>query len=118
LIGRDSRVRRSEISGVTIYWSDDAPRRMANLSFRTGRWEEPFTKTGVNHLIEHLAMFGVGRVPYAANAYVDHVRTAFHAQADEDELVRHIADISRMFSNLPFERLQDEARILRTESVN
>jgi zinc protease len=87
---------------------------MADLSFRSGRSDEPFTQAGISHLIEHLAMYGIGRVPYPANAYVDHMRTAFHASASDDELVRHFGALTGQFAALPLARLADEARILRT----
>jgi zinc protease len=118
LIGRGTTVRRGEIDGVTVFWSDTAPRRMADLSFRSGRADEAFTLAGISHLIEHLAMYGIGRVPYQANAYVDHVRTAFHASASDDELVGHFRALTGRLASLPLARLPDEARILRTESVN
>jgi hypothetical protein len=116
-IGRDTTVMRSVVDRVTVYWAADTPRRIGNLNFRTGRADETFAETGINHLVEHLTMYGIGRPAYPVNASVDHIRTMFHANAREAEVVTFLGDVGTRLHELPVERVADEARILRTESM-
>lgn len=111
------RIERLEIDGVTVYWAPQAPRSMAALQFRSGRTDEPFAQMGVSHLVEHLALYPMGRRPYATNGFVDHVRTVFHASGRPDEVGAHLTEVAGHLAALPTDRLADESRILRTEAM-
>lgn len=111
------RIERLEIDGVTVYWAPEASRSMAAIQFRSGRADEPFAQMGVSHLVEHLALYPIGRRPYATNGYVDHVRTVFHATGRPDEVGTHLTQVTEHLGALPTDRLADESRILRTEAM-
>lgn len=110
-------IERLEVDGVTVYWAPTAPRSMAALQFRSGRSDEPFAVMGISHLVEHLALYPIGRRPYATNGFVDHVRTVFHATGRPDEVAAHLTEVAGHLSALPTDRLNDESRILRTEAM-
>ena len=111
------RIERLEIDGVTVYWAPQAPRSMAALQFRSGRSDEPFAQMGVSHLVEHLALYPIGRRPFHTNGFVDHVRTVFHANGRPDEVGAHLTEVAGHLAALPTDRLADESRILRTEAM-
>jgi len=90
---------------------------MGALLFRSGRADEPFPSMGISHLVEHLALFGIGRQAYSHNGFVDHQRTVFHAVGNDAELVDFFGQVTRGLHALPLERAADEARILRTEAM-
>jgi zinc protease len=110
------RVRRDVVDGVTVYWTPDAARRIGSIQFRIGRADERFTTTGVTHLVEHLSMFPLGRQPYGHNGFVEHVRTVFHANGSDAEVVGFLGAITDHLSALPVDRLEPEGRVLRTEA--
>ena len=110
------RIEQTTIDGVRVFWTPDATRTIGSLQFRTGRGDEPFAKMGVTHLVEHLALFPIGRKPYEPNGFVDHVRTVFHARGSVDEVSGFLGELTHNLAHLPLERLPNESRILRTEA--
>lgn len=110
------RIRQTTIDGVRVFWTPDADRVIGSLQFRTGRGDEPFAKMGISHLVEHLALFPIGRKPYDPNGFVDHVRTVFHAHGTVEEVRDFLGEIGHNLANLPLDRAPDESRILRTEA--
>jgi hypothetical protein len=112
------RIRRDVVDGVTVFWTPDAPRRVSSLQFRVGRSDELPTTGGISHVVEHLAMFGLGRRAYFTNGMVDHIRTSFFAQGSEPEVAAFLTDLSGQLASPPLERLETELRVLRTESAS
>ena len=112
------RIQRLEIDGVTVYWAPDAPRSVGALQFRSGRADEPFPMMGISHLVEHLALYPIGRRPYATNGFVDHVRTVFHVTGEAHEVGTYLSEVAGHLHDLPLTRLADESRILRTEAMS
>jgi hypothetical protein len=113
-------VRSGEIDGVRVRWASsgsvDGPFR-ACLLFRVGRADETLATGGITHLIEHLALFGVGRPCYGFNGCVEPGRTSFVVSGDEAEVSDHLAAVTTALGRLPFERLATEVRVLRTEAA-
>jgi hypothetical protein len=110
-------VQRTEIDGVPVFHLPEARRSTVALQFRVGRSDEPFPAMGVTHVVEHLAMFRLRPHPYRANAFVDNIRTVFHADGSPDELRSFLHGIVGALGDLPLDRLADETRILRTEAM-
>jgi hypothetical protein len=109
---------RLEIDGVPVFHLPDARRPTIALQFRVGRSDEPFPRMGITHVVEHLALFKLGRRRHPANGFVDNIRTVFHASGTEDELVDYVHGVVAGLTDLPLDRLADEARILRTEALH
>jgi predicted Zn-dependent peptidase len=111
-------VERTEIDGVPVFWAPVAPRLTAALLFRVGRADETVITGGVSHLVEHLALasFGVD-TRYGVNGFVDATRTAFVATGQPAEIVAFLAQVCERLADLPVERLDQEARVLRTEAA-
>jgi zinc protease len=114
----DPLFTRLEIEGIPAFVTANAPRYAGLLLFRTGRADEPLRHTGLSHLVEHLALFHLGaHQPYAFNGWVGSLFTCFHATGTPDEVGTFLNAVAKGLRSLPLERLQDEARVLRTEAA-
>jgi zinc protease len=108
---------RAEIDGVPVYWAEVPGPFGAALMFRVGRSDEPFGCLGVSHLVEHLALYGIGRPAYMHNGFVDLTRTVFYASGSREEVAGFLREVCAALGALPLDRLEDERRVLRTEAA-
>ena len=107
----------TEVDGVPVFWADlgEAHDTLC-LLFRVGQADERFTRIGLTHLVEHLALNTVGPQPYSWNGFVDLTFCGFHATGQPDELVDFAARVCAALRALPPDRLEHETRVLRTEA--
>jgi len=111
-------VQRSVRDGIPVYWVPRAPRLTGALMFRAGRCDETAMTGGVSHLVEHLALFGLGaNQPYSFNGRVDGVRTVFHATGTPEEVSAFMRRTCHALADLPLQRVAAEGRVLRTEAA-
>ncbi len=110
-------VRRTEVDGVPVFYIDAGPRTHASIAFRVGRADEPFTKVGISHVVEHLAIHQLGDRAYPINGSVDHVITGFFAAGEADESAAYVQDIVGALGALETDRLPVELRVLRSEAA-
>jgi hypothetical protein len=114
----DPPYQRIEIEGIPAFVAHDAIRYVGSLLFRTGRADEPLRHAGLSHLVEHLALFGLGpHQPYAFNGWVGALLTCFYATGSPDEVGGFLNAVAKSLRELPLARLKDEARVLRTEAM-
>jgi zinc protease len=107
---------RTEVDGVPAYWAEsDDDERGVFLTFRVGVADEQLAFRGITHVVEHLAMYSVGGPVHASNGQVDAVTTVFGTLGDTD-IAGFVTGICRALRALPFERLEVENQILRTEA--
>jgi hypothetical protein len=110
-------VERRLVGGVPVFVVDGpAPARCA-ISFRVGRSDETLPRAGITHLVEHLALFGIGEVQYAYNGFVDNLRTVFHAEGSEQECVDFLGAVTGSLGDLPEARVVREREILAAEAA-
>ena len=111
-------LQTTEIDGVPTFWGDigEAEDTLC-LMFRVGHSDESFTRVGLTHLVEHLALNTVGQQPYAWNGFVDLTMCGFYATGRPDELVDFVARVCHALQALPADRLERETRVLRTEAA-
>lgn len=110
-------MERIEISGVPGFWVQQEEPSVAALMFRVGRADETLATGGLTHIVEHLALFGVGRVPYSYNGFVDRLRTVFYAGGTQAEVTDFVRLVAQQLGALPLDRLPTELRVLRTEAA-
>lgn len=110
------RVRRDDIDGVPVFWTP-ASRCTGALHFRVGVSDETAATRGITHLLEHIALHGVGQRAFPVNGAVDHIRTVFVAQGTGDEVSGFLREVCVSLSALPLDRLAVERRILQTEGA-
>ncbi|MDQ1304888.1 MAG: zinc protease [Actinomycetota bacterium] len=89
----------------------------AGLVLRVGSADEPLVVSGVTHLLEHLALFGVTRPDEHANGQVDQTITSFHRSGNEAEISGFLNTLTRQLTQPPLHRLADERRVLETEAA-
>src|SRR6478609_1346229 len=105
-----------EIDGVRGIWvPSDGPMAVA-LMFGVGFNDEPLPKRGINHLIEHLSLFGLDHRRLDFNGHTTPTVTAFTASGSAEEVQAVLDHACRSLHRLPADRIDHECRVLRTEA--
>jgi zinc protease len=108
-------IQRTEVDGVTTLWMDEPGPMVAALCFRVGRSDEPTPMGGISHIVEHLALSGLGIQDYDHNGFVEGHQTVFTSVGRPDEIKDFLESVAHGLVNLPTDRLLMERRILREE---
>lgn len=114
---------RTEVDGVPVYWSahpedtGDEDLR-AGLVFRVGQADEPLARRGITHLIEHLALHGIGQPLDHVNGEVDATTTTFYRRGSAEQVTAFLGSVCAALRDLPFERTAAEVQVLRTEAAS
>lgn len=109
--------RTEQVDGVPVVVVEAAGPSRCALIFRVGRADETLPTSGITHLVEHLAMHAVGRTRYDTNAFVDPLRTVFHATGTPEQLTSFLQTVTGALAELPLHRLDGERRIVQTEAA-
>ncbi|MFF4212547.1 insulinase family protein [Streptomyces sp. NPDC001796] len=108
-------IHPTEVDGIpTLFAHATGPMR-AGLVFRVGVADETLARTGVTHLVEHLALHRQGLADYHFNGATKAAFTHFHVEGAENEVVAYLQGVCASLTDLPMERLETEKEILRTE---
>ncbi|WP_141955338.1 peptidase M16 family protein [Actinoallomurus bryophytorum] len=108
---------RTEVDGVPAYWAEgDEDQRRVYLAFRVGLADEQLAWRGITHLVEHLAMHAVGGPIHDSNGQVGAVTTVFAAHGADTGTADFVTGVCRALRALPFDRLERENQVLRTEA--
>lgn len=110
-------VVRSEVDGLPVF-SVDGPRPFtAHLVFRVGMYDENIRDRGITHLVEHLALHALRDTEINFNGSVGTHLTTFVAQGHPDEVGEFLRRVARSIHQLPLDRLDVEANVLRREEA-
>ncbi|PZG02389.1 insulinase family protein [Micromonospora deserti] len=108
-------IQHLDVDGVpTLLARTGGPMR-AGLTFRVGTADEPLARSGITHLLEHLALAPIGLSDYHFNGATAPVFTTFHTQGPEQDIARFLTAVCGNLHRLPMDRLEVEKGILRTE---
>ncbi|MFP5369759.1 MAG: insulinase family protein, partial [Actinomycetes bacterium] len=88
----------------------------AGLVFGVGQSHESLPTRGVTHLVEHLALAGIGEQHVAFNGTAELVATSFLVRGSAAEAAEFLSGVAASLLRLPLERLPREVRILETEA--
>lgn len=110
-------VRLTETDGIPTLFAQAAGPMRAGLVFRVGIADETLARTGITHLVEHLALHRQGLADYHFNGATKAAFTHFHVEGAEHEVVAYLQGVCDSLTALPMERLETEKEILRTEEV-
>jgi hypothetical protein len=110
-------IERVLVDGIPVFVVDGPPPARCGLMFRVGRADETLPRAGISHLVEHLALFGIGDVHHTFNGFVDGLRTVFHAEGTEAECVEFLRAVTGSLGNLPSARVARERDILSAEAA-
>ncbi len=106
---------RGELSGLPFFAKPEPGPLVGALLFRVGRSDEPVTKMGITHLVEHLLMPPSTSLAVDANGTVDGLYTSIWASGDEHDVRQFLEGVVARVHALPVERLDVERRILGAE---
>lgn len=110
-------IHATEVDGIpTLFAYATGPMR-AGLVFRVGVADETLARSGITHLVEHLALHRQGLADYHFNGATKGAFTHFHAEGAEHEIVAYLEGVCASLTDLPMERLETEKEILRTEEA-
>lgn len=105
-----------EIDGVRTVWLEAPGPLRAGLNLRVGVADETLPQRGITHLLEHLALFGIGRPGDHSNGQVSASLAMFLTVGDE-QVVPFFDQVTRQFHELPLARLEDERQVMQAESA-
>ncbi|MBB2946690.1 hypothetical protein FB565_006458 [Actinoplanes lutulentus] len=108
-------IQQFAIDGIpALFTPTDGPTH-AGLAFRVGTADEPLSRRGITHLIEHLALYSLGVADYHYNGATGDEITYFHLQGSAPDVVAFLNGVCESLRDLPMHRLPVEKEILRTE---
>ncbi|MEV6524011.1 insulinase family protein [Longispora sp. NPDC051575] len=110
-------IHETEVDGVPTLLAPISGPMQAGLFFRVGTADETLARSGVTHLVEHLALHRHGQTDYHFNGTTGGVVTHFHMQGSESDIVAYLTGVCESLTDLPVERLETEKEILRTEAA-
>ncbi|MGV9990902.1 insulinase family protein [Streptomyces sp. NPDC003374] len=110
-----SAVHHTQVDGIPTLFAHAAGPLRAGLVFRVGVADETLARSGVTHLVEHLALHRQGLADYHFNGATKAAFTHFHVEGAEHEVVAYLTGVCASLADLPMERLETEKEILRTE---
>jgi len=112
----NNRMALAHVDGVPVVWSALEGPVHARLTFRVGTCDEALTQRGITHIVEHLALSGLGSQAYQYNGQVTSTLTTFMALGSPEQVVAFLSHVCRSIHDLPVGRFNDEVRILQVES--
>ena len=110
----DVPVERRDVDGVPAFFAEGPAPMSAGLVFRVGQADERLVERGLTHLVEHLALAPLADVRMS-NGTVAMTTTSFDVRGEPEEVRDFINGVVRSLAGLPFDRLDVERRVLRTE---
>lgn len=109
-------IQQTELSGIPTLLAPATGPARAGITFRVGYADEPLARSGITHLIEHLALHGLGLTDYHHNGMTAPDVTSFFSQGSPDSVSNHLEQVCRALTELPLDRASVEADVLRTEA--
>lgn len=111
-------IKETEVCGIrTLIAPSDGP-LTAGLVFRVGCADEPLSRRGLTHLVEHLALHRHGMIEHDANAATGVTTTHFFTSGSEQAVVSYLTSVCDSLRDLPMARVATEKTILRTEQAS
>lgn len=109
--------RRGVVDGVPVFWVDGGtPLLTACLLFRAGQADEPLSRRGYLHLLEHLALHDLKAAPQLEyNGSVGAIFTTFTIRGPATDVTEWLAELTRRLGRPDDEALGHEARVLAQE---
>ncbi|MFI6266184.1 M16 family metallopeptidase [Micromonospora sp. NPDC051006] len=108
-------IQELDVDGVPTLLAPTAGPMRAGLTFRVGTADETLARSGITHLVEHLALAPLGLADYHFNGATAPVATSFHLQGSEQDIASFLTAVCQHLHDLPVARIEVEKEILRTE---
>lgn len=108
-------IHYGQVDGIPTVYTEDGPVG-AGLVFRVGIADEPLSQRGITHLIEHLALHGLGVTDYHFNGTTGQTFTNFLTRGTPESVTVFLQQVAVGLKNLPMDRLEIEKGVLRSEA--
>jgi len=108
-------IQITEVDGVPTLIAPSAGAMHAGLVFRVGRADEPLSRSGLTHVLEHLVLFPLGLTDYHYNGSTGSTVTSFHTSGSEQDVATFLHRVCQGLTAPPVDRLEVEKQIVRTE---
>lgn len=109
-------IEQTYVDGIpTLLAAAPGPAR-GGITFRVGHADETLARSGITHLIEHLALFRLGVADYHYNGATGSTVTHFFSQGTPGDIADYLNSVCSALMDLPWQRLEMEKEILRTEA--
>lgn len=105
----------AEVDGVPAVWTDAPGPYAGGLLLRVGTVDETLRQRGTTHMLEHLALFGLGRPGEHSNGRVDTTTLGVHVVGEPVEVAEFLTRAADQLARPPVLRLEDEKGVLRAE---
>ena len=109
--------KRWNLNGIPVFQADVPGRIRAGLEFRVGTADEPLPMAGVTHLIQHLALSGLGQQPYEYSGFVDQTHTGFFVSGTGEQVIEFFSHVTAALRSLPLDRVGSERRTIEAEAA-
>ncbi|WP_374315324.1 hypothetical protein [Microbacterium sp.] len=113
----DTLIARTVVDGVPVLFAPGDGPVSGGLVFRVGWADEQLARSGITHLVEHLALFGQDPSAVHHNGSTGDFSTHFHATGRPDEVVAFLNAVCAALRGLPLDRMEVEKGILDTEAA-
>lgn len=109
-------IEHIEVDGVPAVFAKRSGPTAAGLLFRVGIADETLARSGITHMVEHLALHRLGLTGYHSNGLTSGDTTQFVMTGSGAEVVTFFQSVCAALRDLPVERLETEKAVLRTEA--
>ncbi|MBX6751147.1 MAG: insulinase family protein [Micromonosporaceae bacterium] len=104
------------VDGIPTLLAPGSGPARGGITFRVGRADETLARSGITHLVEHLALHRLGVTDYHYNGTTGATVTHFFSQGSPESIAEYLTNVCAALHDLPLHRLDVEKEILRTES--
>jgi predicted Zn-dependent peptidase len=111
-------IHETMIEGIPTLLAPGIGPTRGGLTFRVGQADETVARAGITHLVEHLALHRLGLTDYHFNGATGTTVTHFLSQGSPDDVGEYLNKVVAALADLPFDRLEMEKEILRTEAAS
>ena len=110
-------IHQTTIDGIRTLLAPGIGPTRGGLTFRVGQADETVARSGITHLVEHLALHRLGLTDYHFNGATGTTVTHFFSQGSPQDVGEYLNNVVAGLADLPLDRLELEKEILRTEAA-
>jgi predicted Zn-dependent peptidase len=111
-------IEQTVVDGIPTLLAPGTGPARGGITFRVGRADETLARSGITHIVEHLALHRLGLTDYHYNGATGATVTHFFSQGSPEAVAEFLTSVCAALVNLPLHRLDVEKEILRTEEAS
>jgi len=111
-------IEQTVVDGIPTLLAPGTGPARGGITFRVGRADETLARSGITHVIEHLALHRLGLTDYHYNGTTGATVTHFFSQGSPEAVAEFLTSVCAALVDLPLHRLDVEKEVLRTEEAS